>query len=282
MKVFISWSGERSKSIAESLRYWLPKVIQAVHPWMSKEDISSGSRWSSEIYKELEETRFGIICVTPENQHNPWIMFESGALSKSIDQTYVVPYLFDMEANQLSGPLVQFQANKTSKEGTFSLLSSINQAIGDRGLSESELEEVFEVWWNKLELKLNYTPKYKIEKKDTRTDRDILNEILVNTREQLRKEEIRLNSMRNKDDGMTDVIHNLKTAVQNYSSPKLISDLLNQNGTTMDLLQQQNPFSKFDMPLDKMIEILDEQKNVTDELLEKKTIKKRTRKNPEK
>ena len=38
-------------------------------------------------------------------------MFESGALSKSIEQTIVVPFLFDMEPNQLSGPLVQFQAN---------------------------------------------------------------------------------------------------------------------------------------------------------------------------
>jgi len=39
MKVFISWSGQRSAAVADALRYWLPKVIQALEPWMSADDI---------------------------------------------------------------------------------------------------------------------------------------------------------------------------------------------------------------------------------------------------
>ena len=60
MKVFISWSGERSKQVARALFEWIPCVIQAVKPWMS-EQIAKGARWSPEIAKELEETRFGIV-----------------------------------------------------------------------------------------------------------------------------------------------------------------------------------------------------------------------------
>ena len=39
MKVFISWSGEKSKKIAEVFRDWLPQVIQAIEPFVSFEDI---------------------------------------------------------------------------------------------------------------------------------------------------------------------------------------------------------------------------------------------------
>ena len=131
---------------------------------------------------------------------------------------------------------------------------------------------MFDVWWNKLEIKLNSTPKHKIEKKDTRTDRDILNEILINTRKQLRKEEIRLNSMRDKDDGISDVIKNLKSNFNSFSNPKSISDLLNDNN--IELLKQPNPLTGLNIPFDKLIKILDEQKNITNELLENKEINK--------
>lgn len=35
MKIFLSWSGEKSKNIAESLKDWLEQVIQTSEPWIS-------------------------------------------------------------------------------------------------------------------------------------------------------------------------------------------------------------------------------------------------------
>jgi hypothetical protein len=108
MHVFVSWSGERSRQIAEAIRGWLPKVLQSVRPWMSAEDIGAGARWLSEVSATLNASTVGLICVTPENQHNPWLLFEAGALSKTVDQTCVCPILFEMTPGQLNGPMTQF------------------------------------------------------------------------------------------------------------------------------------------------------------------------------
>lgn len=44
MDVFISWSGLRSKYVAECLAVWLKQVIQLVRPWISSENILAGAR----------------------------------------------------------------------------------------------------------------------------------------------------------------------------------------------------------------------------------------------
>ncbi|KXB59407.1 hypothetical protein HMPREF3180_02349 [Leptotrichia wadei] len=44
MKIFLSWSGEPSKSIAEKFKNWLPNVLQYVEPYFSQQDIELGER----------------------------------------------------------------------------------------------------------------------------------------------------------------------------------------------------------------------------------------------
>jgi len=225
MKVFISWSGERSKYIAENLRNWIPKVIQAVYPWMSEGDIASGARWSAEIAKELEETKVGIICITPENQDGKWLMFEAGALSKTFSYTYVCPYLYELAPAQLTGPLAQFQAVRSDKDGTFKLVQTLNKALPDQTLNASELEEVFEVWWPKFESRLISVPEFKVPDVKKRSPEEILVEVLDNTREQLRRENLRLEYQKQIDSGMNDVLKRLQNFAdifrKRFSIPKL-------------------------------------------------------------
>jgi hypothetical protein len=64
VRVFISWSGEPSRSIARALATWLGGLVQAVEPWMSDEEIGSGKRWRDEIGVALDETDFGMVCLT--------------------------------------------------------------------------------------------------------------------------------------------------------------------------------------------------------------------------
>lgn len=150
MEVFLSWSGTRSKQVAQILRDWLPKVLQNAKPWMSDFDIGTGARWSSEIAVRLGASQFGIVCVTPENQVNSWLNFESGALSKTLSDTFVCPYLYDLNESQLQGPLSQFQAALATQEGTLRLIRSLNAALGEQGLSDTFLGQVFTKWWPEL------------------------------------------------------------------------------------------------------------------------------------
>src|SRR6266478_2391290 len=144
MKIFISWSGDRSKAVAQALRQWLPDVIQSVQPWMSAEDIDAGARWGNEVTSELLETRFGIICLTKDNQTAPWILFEAGALSKTVQNTYVIPCLIDLEPSDiLRGPLTQFQANRANKTETLDLVRTVNRAL-DNVLTDEQLQRGFE------------------------------------------------------------------------------------------------------------------------------------------
>ncbi len=155
MKVFISWSGEFSHRVALVLRDWLPSVIQTVEPYVSSEDIDKGARWSTDISKELEESSYGILCVTKDNLEAPWLNFEAGALSKSFDKSRVSPFLFGVKRSEVKGPVLQFQSTIFEKDDIKKLLVSINSACDTGGLDEARLETVFNVWWPKLEEDLN-------------------------------------------------------------------------------------------------------------------------------
>lgn len=158
MKVFISWSGERSKQAAEGLRHWIPDVIQAVQPWMSSEDIDPGERWNAQVARELHDSQFGIICLTPESLNSAWMLFEAGALAKTLDKTSVCPYLIGLDEVDLKGPLAQFQAAKANKDGTLSLIRSINTGLGTQMLPDDKLRRTFERWWPDLGGVLNSLP----------------------------------------------------------------------------------------------------------------------------
>jgi hypothetical protein len=44
VRIFISWSGERSRDVASALKEFLPLVLHYADPWMSETDIESGAR----------------------------------------------------------------------------------------------------------------------------------------------------------------------------------------------------------------------------------------------
>ncbi|PLZ00060.1 toll/interleukin-1 receptor domain-containing protein [Burkholderia sp. WAC0059] len=181
MKVFISWSGKRSKALATALRDWLPMVLQYVEPWVSDKDISAGERWAQAIAGELEASNFGIICITPENLHSEWILFESGALSKSMLDAKVIPLLFGLELSDLSGPLSQFQAQKMEQAGVVEVVRSINK-ISQTKTSEQIVNQLVPALWPHLQTAIESIPDSVPSDKHMRPHHEILEELVTGVR----------------------------------------------------------------------------------------------------
>ena len=179
MKVFISWSGQHSEKLGEALRDWLPNVLQLVTPYFTPSDIEKGTRWSTDISKELSNSQIGILCVTRDNIHSDWILFEAGALSKHLEKSHVCPVLFGITNTDLAGPLKQFQTTVFKKGDVLRLLGVINGQIGENKLTQKTLDNVFEKWWPDLEEKIDRILAQVDEpEKPLRSDRELLEEIL--------------------------------------------------------------------------------------------------------
>lgn len=186
MLVFISWSGQRSKAVAESCEQWFSQVIQAVEPWLSIE-IGKGTKWGPEISARLEQSRVGIICLTKENLIEPWLLFEAGALSKTKD-AHVCTFLIGLKHSDVKPPLAQFQHTTTEKKEVWRLVCTINDAVhesGERALQESVLKEVFQTYWPRLKESLEKAAHMKISTQGPeRSERDMLQELLNLVRSQ--------------------------------------------------------------------------------------------------
>jgi TIR domain len=153
VKVFISWSGTRSRETAKLLRGWLKQVINEIEPWMSDEDLAKGGDWSGDITNQLNAAEFGIICVTPGNMDRPWLLFEAGALSRQVNNvaSRVAPLLIGFNSkSDVPYPLGRFQATEPTKADMLKLIKSLNDAcLAPR--EAAELETAFEVWWPHFE-----------------------------------------------------------------------------------------------------------------------------------
>ncbi|MCU6366180.1 toll/interleukin-1 receptor domain-containing protein [Enterobacter quasiroggenkampii] len=184
MKIFVSWSGNRSRAVAELFSEWLKCVIQASQPWISTRDIDRGAIWFSEINDKLRDVSVGVVFLTQENKDKPWILFETGALAKGLTSNRVCTFLIDLKPADLQDPLAQFNHTLPEKSGLWNLARTINASITDSPLDEKILEKVFETYWPQFETDFAQAildnPLGEVI--PPRSGDDILSEILDNTR----------------------------------------------------------------------------------------------------
>ena len=181
MKVFISWSGERSHAVAKALHEELTCLMNEIEPFISSEDIEKGTAWFPHISGELEKSEFGIVCLTPENIDSRWVHFEAGALACKFSNKKVAPLLIEVKESQLRPPLSQLNYTSFQKDDVFKLMTSINANL-KKPLDEDKLKKSFERWWPPFEQKVNEAlKKFRLLSAliaPERDEREILEEIL--------------------------------------------------------------------------------------------------------
>jgi TIR domain-containing protein len=150
MRIFLSWSGHESHEMAVAIRDWLPTVLPFAEPWISSEDIDKGARWANEIGVQLDEASFGIICIVPGNLDQPWLNFEAGAISKSLEAGRVAPLLVGVNRHEVVGPLAQFQLTDFDREDMLRLVCSINSA-SEQPVADDRVSKNFDLCWRGLE-----------------------------------------------------------------------------------------------------------------------------------
>lgn len=184
MKIFVSWSGDRSKAVAELLDDWIRCVIQIIRPWLSSKDIDRGALWFSEIADQLKEINLGIVCLTKENMNAPWILFEAGALAKGLSSSRVCTLLIDLEPGDVGNPLAQFNHTKPEKDSMYKLVRTLNSSLNEQALKDDVLQQVFETYWPQFEKKFSKILKDfpAGEQLPSRTNEDILSEVLSTVR----------------------------------------------------------------------------------------------------
>jgi hypothetical protein len=152
MKIFISWSGAKSREAAELLHTWIGSVLQTSQPWMSSRQIDKGSQWFQEIADQLAETSVGLVVLTSENKEKPWIHYEAGALAKGLSTSRVATFLVDLEPADVDDPLAQLNHTRPNREEMAQLIEMLNRHLA-LPLSESRLGDIFDTYWPRFETK---------------------------------------------------------------------------------------------------------------------------------
>ncbi len=246
MKVFISWSGDYSRSVATILKKYIPTILQGVNAFVSAHDIESGARWASTLTNELEKTNYGILCLTPSNLNSRWLLFEAGALSKFQESSVCGLLLDHLKPTDVESPLSQFQHRQFTKVDIRTLLLDINSKR-KTPLENQQFDLLFETLWSNINSEYSKITSNKNSNEsktaNSREDRALLEEILFRLRQLENRKETPLSVVTSEELLNSPVTSNSLSAYTEWRFPRkgisnhwqaaMLRDIRSQNYPTI-------------------------------------------------
>jgi hypothetical protein len=162
-------------------------MLHEVEPFMSKHDLESGTRWGQALAQQLEDTSFGLLCLTPDNLSKPWLLFEAGALTKHSEGRACCLLLSGLRPADVAGPLAQFQNRTFDEENLELLMRDVNAKLREP-LQQDRLARAFAKWWPDLKREVDSAIKADAQSsaepaRPQRKPAEIIEEVLVRVRE---------------------------------------------------------------------------------------------------
>lgn len=135
MMLFIGWSKDASRAIAQTFRDWILEVNSKIFPFVSFEDIRPGMDWRKTLSQSLMKANFGVLCMTEENLNAPWLLYETGLLSMATSQNNpdgeprIAPILFGVaHTDSLPDALHPYQSVRyEDSRAMWNLICGINE-----------------------------------------------------------------------------------------------------------------------------------------------------------
>ncbi len=96
--IFISWSGQSGKIIAQAVSRAIKLMIPSADVFMAKVDINKGKDWRETLENRLLDAVFGLFIITPSMGNPEWLAFEAGAITQAASNNtkiQIFPLIFD-------------------------------------------------------------------------------------------------------------------------------------------------------------------------------------------
>jgi predicted nucleotide-binding protein len=145
VEVFIGWSGEKGRRVANVLRDSLPGVVQAIEPSLGPAEAELGTDWRLYLKEALNAANAGIICVTMSGQDSLGLQFEANELVRSVGSGNVILLLVDLRPDELHPSLASLEYIQMDTAGIRRMFDRLARlANPDRAseIPERRLEEV--------------------------------------------------------------------------------------------------------------------------------------------
>ena len=168
LKVFISYSGDLSKSIAKEFNNWFREFIY-VDTYFLEEDIGLGQHMHEKLEEELEKTSFCIIFLTPDKINSEWMLWAAGMLSGKRSRIQTCVLTFNIPIKEVPEQLKVFINIEYSKDSIHKLLELINNEHSNKAIPKEQLNSIIENNWVSLDGKIRKLL-MKFDNRDTNTE----------------------------------------------------------------------------------------------------------------
>ena len=146
-QLFISWSGETGKKVADLIYDWMDRIYEDVNSKVFfSTRIRSGRHGFTDIINALNDCKKGFFIITRERVNSPWLHFEAGAVFKANNENDIIPIYVALKREWITNdPLIDFQSTISFEyDGIHNLILQTAQELKwkQRDLYEGGLEKI--------------------------------------------------------------------------------------------------------------------------------------------